>query len=148
MLEKVIDAMNQKVLSMEIEIEQSKKKNILPKVTEEPSRIKVHEYVSKSQVSVEKCTYADKNLLDSKKGKDKKEMAKESDSKEEFFNCFKCKYKCKKELFLQKHMKNKHEQHECEKCGKSFLHHLNCSFMLQNTTANSVKHVGNNFKHQ
>ena len=75
---------------MEIEIEQLKKKNILPKVTEEPSRIKVHEYVSKSQVSVEKCTYADKNLLDSKKGKDKKEMAKESDSKEEFFNCFKC----------------------------------------------------------
>ena len=46
--------MNQKVLSMEIEIEQSKKKNILPKVTEEQSRIKVHEYVSKSQVSVEK----------------------------------------------------------------------------------------------
>ena len=54
MLEKVIDAMTQKVLSLEIEIEQLKTKMILPKVTENPSRIRVHEIKSKSQVSEEK----------------------------------------------------------------------------------------------
>ena len=44
-------------------------------------------------------------------------MTKENDLKEEFFNCTKCKYKCKKELVLKKHMINKHEEHGCEKCG-------------------------------
>ena len=61
---------------MEIEIEQLKKKNILPKVTEEPSRIKVNENVRKSQGSVEKCkNYADNHLFDSKRDKDKNKPA-------------------------------------------------------------------------
>ena len=81
-LEKVVHELKQKVLSMELEIEQLKKKNTNAKGTS----IEVHEKVIGSKTSEKKCsTGVDKELSEPRKVKDKK---KESDSKEEFFNCY------------------------------------------------------------
>ena len=87
-LVKVVHEMTQKVLSMEKEIEQLKNKNSISEVIEEPGRIKVHENKVQTQISENGCKNdVDEDLFDPKKGKEKRDMIKESDSKEEFFNC-------------------------------------------------------------
>ena len=104
--------MTQKVLTREMEVEQLK--NTTSKIIEEPKNIVVHEKIIENQLSETKCSKNVVQKLDEqKKGKDKKDLIKGTDSKVEFFNCSKCKYKCKKILLLKNHMANKHDEHNC-----------------------------------
>ena len=138
-LEKVVHEMTQKVFSMEKEIEQLKNKNSISEVIEGPDRIKVHKKVQ-NQISENSCKNdVDKDLFDPKKGKKKRDMIKESDSKEKFFNCTKCKYKCKKELLVKKHMINNKKNISVKNVEKIFLHRLNYYFIMQNTTTKKCK---------
>ena len=50
------------------------------------------------------------------KAKDVKEKVHKVKSKEELFYCKDCDYKCKKEIYLQKHMLSTHGDHTCNEC--------------------------------
>ena len=45
-----------------------------------------------------------------------KNKVEEDTHKEEMLNCKECKYKCKKEINLKKHMVTHHENHKCKEC--------------------------------
>ena len=55
-----------------------------------------------------------------------KDKEQEDTSKEEMLNCKECKYKCKKEITLKKHMVTHHENHKC----KEYREKLNTSTEL------------------
>ena len=124
-LEKVIHKMAQKVLTMEMTIEQLKKKN---KVLNSLRNQQILMYMKSSlkinylKQSAQKMLI--KKLDEPKKGKDKKNLIKGTDSKVEFFNCSKCKHKCKNKLLLKNHMANKHEEHKCAECGKKVYYFI------------------------
>ena len=142
-LEIVVKALSQKVLSLEIELNEFKRKK---KSSEGPEEQDIFNLKAIDQKEVEEILMMNSNynsgddkeeyLQEKNKKEAKDEESKPTDSKEDFFNCVKCKYKCKKELSLKKHMTNKHEEHECEECGKN----LPTSFeLLLHTTKHHSK---------
>ena len=69
-----------------------------------------------------------KMLLDEEKEYNYKNSQQDGDSKEycvsevekENFNCNQCKFRCNKEVTLNKHKNTKHESHKCDECGHNF----------------------------
>ena len=51
-----------------------------------------------------------------KKGKE----VKKDKNKDEMFNCKQCNYSCKKEITLEKHIVNNHEDPQCKECKEIF----------------------------
>ena len=45
----------------------------------------------------------------------------EKDEKKDLFNCKQCRYKCKQEITLNKHMITKHSEHQCKEWDDKFL---------------------------
>ena len=110
--EKVLKAMTRKVLELESEMKIIKKNNF--------------DKVKENAKEKEECT---KNFLtddvsfdneDIKKStstpKEKKEEVIEHSDKVGLLSCESCKYTCKKETSLKKHMLTKHEEHQCKEC--------------------------------
>ena len=96
-LENVVKAMCQKVLSLESEMKDLKKKQ---KSEEEPS------------FNINDINYC------SSTPKDDKEKVKKDTSEEDLLCCTECSYKCKKEKSLKKHIMTNHEDHTCKECHK------------------------------
>ena len=63
-----------------------------------------------------------------KKGYNYNNSQQDGDSKEycvsevekENFNCNQCKFRCNKEVTLNKHKNTEHESHKCDECGHNF----------------------------
>ena len=94
-LEKVVKAMCRKVLSLEKEIKDMKKKH---ETEEEPSF---------NMNDIKYC---------SSTPKDDKEKVKKVNSEEDLLTCTECSYKCKKEKSMKKHIITNHENHQCKEC--------------------------------
>ena len=122
-VEIVVHALTRKVLSLESELGKVEKKdtNILNVDESKDPKTKPEIKSTEMLFSDNKSVLAPKDAKYLKKDKDmkyKKDMAEDNDSKEVFLNCNKCKYKCKKENLLKKHMTSKHEEHQCKECEK------------------------------
>ena len=64
-----------------------------------------------------------------------KEKEEKGESKEEILYCKECKYKCKKESPLKKHVITKHDVHQCKQCHEQLPTHMSfLKNMLQNIT--------------
>ena len=101
-LEKVVNALCRKVLSLENELKEIKINNITSKVNEteievETNKEELNENVFTNKVSFDRNDIKDK-CSTPKKNEDKD---KSENSKEEMLSCSKCKYKCKKKTSLE-----------------------------------------------
>ena len=120
-LEKVLHAMTRKVLNLETELKDIKKKSIIGDANKDPN----YEHV-KGKKSETKSEVSEDNLSDNFNHKDmkgttstpkgKNDNDDKQDIKDEKLSCKECDYVCKKEKTLKNHMLTKHDVHQCKEC--------------------------------
>lgn len=143
-IEKVLHAMTRKVLSLETEVEQLKKKSNIESLEGSKMSKKVEKEESKKKAETKKEVYDEASSCEIKKdlktvskpnvkevsvfkfGAEarktvvEEKKAQEKDLTTTDFKCEVCDYKCKKKSTLKNHIKLKHSEHKCEACGKEF----------------------------
>ena len=116
-LEKVVQALVRKTLTLENEIKELKKTSSSKHIKEKEDitdKVYLTENYFASKVSFnndeinEKCSTPKKIKCNEKE--------KEGHSEEEMLTCNKCKYTCKKETTLKNHILTKHKEHQCKEC--------------------------------
>ena len=117
-LQKVVKAMSRKAISLEGQVKEMKRKSLegegvkLPSFQEivEEKEIVTEPDTPNKNCSINKSFSAniDKEVYTSTPTKEKVQKA---IKKEHLFTCTRCSYRCKKEIFLNKHMVTKHEEH-------------------------------------
>ena len=106
-LEKVVHALTRTVLCLKDEIKDMKNKS--DKGEEEINENPKSEESSFNHNEI-------KHSSSTPKEKDVKEKVHKVKSKEELLYCKECDYKCKKEIYLKKHMLSTHGDHTCNEC--------------------------------
>ena len=71
--------------------------------------------------------------------KEKKGKAEKDEFNEKMLLCTECKYKCKKETSLKKHIITKHEVHQCKECDEKLPTFMN---LLKHVAKNHYKDQG------
>ena len=104
-LEKVVHALTRKVLSLETEVEAMKSKTQTDKNPMNENCLIKESSFNNSVIKHSSST-----------PKAKKDKIEKDTSDEEMLKCKECKYKCKKEITLKKHMVTNHENHKCKEC--------------------------------
>ena len=123
-LEKVVHALNRKVLELENEVKEMKKKRTHTQKDVVNSQLDIgkekdseEEKETNENCLIDKISFNSSEIKDnSSTPKESKDEGKKSKSKEDVISCEICNYTCKKENSLKKHMLTKHESHKCKEC--------------------------------
>ena len=128
LLENVVKAMCRKVLCLEGEVEHMKNTNITGEDAGESSMSEVSEETENETENVKinniglinnssDDIYGSKVLNSSPK---KKEEIVDKSKDKDLLYCEQCRYKCKQDKYLKKHMITKHSEHQCKECAEKF----------------------------
>ena len=141
-LEKVVHAMTRKVLCLETELKEVKKKSTKDPKLKSSEHVKEKQSETKEEVSCENISFNDNDLkgtTSTPKGINDK--AEKLDFKNYMLSCNECNYVCKKEKSLKNHMLTKHEQHQCKECEEKLPNFMQ---LLKHVAKHHTKNQGEN----